>query len=141
MARYRTDAEVDVLTCEAAVGATVAQLFGKAVLPWLGSSSPWESRVRRERQRQQALQQQAQQNMTPQQRQLLQQQQAQQQAIRAQQQQMMQQQQQQQQMPVVEPTEENIAAIIDMGFTRERAAAALRATQNNVEAAVGRLIG
>ena len=44
-------------------------------------------------------------------------------------------------MPVVEPTPENIAQIVAMGFTEERAAEALRSTQNNVEAAVGRLLG
>jgi membrane associated rhomboid family serine protease len=131
--------------------ASLGSLFGKAVMPWFGSSSPWESRIRLERARQerqrQAQQRQNQRNMTPAQLQQYQQQ------VQRQQQQMQQQQQQQQQMhaaqqasmqgqmPVVEPTPENIAQIVAMGFTEERAAEALRSTQNNVEAAVGRLLG
>ena len=45
------------------------------------------------------------------------------------------------QMPVVEPSQENVAQIVAMGFSEERAVDALRSTQNNVEAAVGRLLG
>lgn len=36
-------------------------------------------------------------------------------------------------MPVVEPTEANIQNLVDMGFNRAEATAALRATQDNVE--------
>ena len=45
------------------------------------------------------------------------------------------------QVPVVQPTEDSIAQIVAMGFSEERARGALLQTQNNVEAAVGRLIG
>jgi hypothetical protein len=44
-------------------------------------------------------------------------------------------------MPNVEPTEENVQQIVAMGIPAERAREALRATQNNVQAAIGRLFG
>lgn len=121
--------------------ASLGSLFGKAVLPWFGSSSPWESRIRLEQARQerqrQAQQRQNQRNMTPEQlqqyRQQVEQQQQQMQAAR--------QASMQSSMPMVEPTQENVAQIVAMGFSEERATEALRSTQNNVEAAVGRLLG
>ena len=113
---------------------SLVSLVGKSVLPWFGSSSPWESRIRRERERQER-QQRGQQgrmrrNLTPAQLQRHQEQ------IQAAQNASM-----QDQMPVVEPSQENITQLVSMGFTEERAREALRSTQNNVEAAVGRLIG
>jgi len=161
------------------IPSSISSLFGKAVLPWLGSMSPWESRVRREQQRQQQRRQQlAQQanNMTPQQLAELARRNPAAAEAMLQQSQMMANQHQQNMMqqrgapnqpgggggggdgggggggvgggggggggqfPVVEPTEENVAQIVAMGFTADRAREALRSTQNNVEAAVGRLL-
>jgi hypothetical protein len=150
------------------IPSSITAMLGKMFLPWLGSASPWETRIRREQQRQQQQRQQIAQranNMTPQQMaelaqrdpaaaaQLLQQ--AQMMAAQHQQNRMQQRTQNAApqgaagaagaagvagQFPVVEPTEENVAQITAMGFSADRAREALLATQNNVEAAVGRLI-
>ena len=113
---------------------SLGSFLGKTVLPWFGSSSPWESRIRTEQARQerqrQAQQRRNQGGMTP--AHLMQYQQQVQAARQA---------SMQGQMPVVEPTPENVAQIVAMGFSEERAVEALRSTQNNVEAAVGRLLG
>jgi hypothetical protein len=149
---------------------SISSLCSKTILPWLGSASPWESRVKREQQRQQ--QQRRQQlaaaggaggaggvggvggaggrTMSPQQMAELAQRDPaaaarlleQAQLMATQRAQTMQQQRTAAaQTPVVEPTEENIAQIVAMGFSAERARGALLQTQNNVEAAVGRLLG
>lgn len=143
------------------VPSSVSSLMNRMMLPWLGSKSPWETRVKREQQRQQARNNQIN-NMTPQQMaELAQRDPAAAQQLLQQAQQMATQHQQRMQqrggnngggnvgnvggggggggVPVVEPTEENIAQIVAMGFTAERAREALLSTQNNVEAAVGRL--
>jgi hypothetical protein len=145
------------------IPSSISSLFRKTVLPWLESSSPWESGIKREQQRlQQQLRRQTAQgevgtvggsgggnNLTALQMaqlaqrdpaaaaQLLQQAQL----MANQRAQNMQQQRAAQEVPVVQPTDENIASIVSMGFTEEQARNALLQTQNNVEAAIGRILG
>ena len=102
---------------------SLGSFLGKTVLPWFGSSSPWESRIRTEQARQerqrQAQQRRNQGGMTP--AHLMQYQQQVQAARQA---------SMQGQMPVVEPSQENVAQIVAMGFSEERAVEALQYADN-----------